>query len=102
MLFHIKSIGYESLDQLSLGIFLNAKNGRYDKIFCYSSTYDERVFEYKRRGMNWDEIDAAEDYRSSYEARTEDEKEMLREAGITQFEFDLLSPKSREEIIECL
>lgn len=102
MLFHIKSIGYESLDQLSLGIFLNAKNGRYDKMFCYSSTYDERVFEYKRRGMNWDEIDAAEDYRSSYEARTEDEKDMLREAGITQFEFDLLSTKSREEIIECL
>lgn len=102
MLFHIKSIGYESLDHLSLNIFLNAKNGRYDKLFCYSSTYDERVLEYKSRGMNWDEVDAAEDYRSSYEARTEEEKDMLREAGITQFEFDLLSPKSREEIIECL
>lgn len=102
MLFHLSKVSYENLTDASLNIFCNAMKGKYSKPYLYRSTYNCRVLEYKLQGMSWDEIFAAEDKRSAYESRTEEEKDMLREAGITQFAFDILSPKSRDELIDCL
>ena len=102
-LFNLVRPGYEGLTSVTLRIFAEAQEGSYDRPrFEYKTVKQERIDEYKRLGLTYREMEILENARNAYDARTEEEKSMLAEAGITRKMFNILSPKSREEIIDCL
>lgn len=102
-LFNLVRPGYEGLTSVTLDIFAEAQEGSYDRPrFEYKTVKEERIEEYNRLGLTYREMAILEDARNSYDARTTEEKSMLAEAGITRRMFNRLSPKSREDIIDCL
>ncbi len=102
-LFNLVRPGYEGLTSVTLDIFAEAEEGAYDRPpFKYKTVKEERIDEYNRLGLTYREMAIVENMRNSYDARTEEEKSMLAEAGISKRMFNRLSPKSREEIIDCL
>ena len=102
-LFNLVRPGYEGLTSVTLDIFAEAQEGSYDRPrFEYKTVKQERIEEYNRLGLTYREMAILEDARNAYDARTAEEKSMLAEAGITRRMFNRLSPKSREDIIDCL
>ncbi len=102
-LFNLVRPGYEGLTSVTLDIFAEAEEGAYDRPpFKYKTVKEERIDEYNRLGLTYREMAIVENMRNSYDARTAEEKSMLAEAGISKRMFNRLSPKSREEIIDCL
>lgn len=102
-LFNLVRPGYEGLTRVTLDIFAEAQEGSYDRPrFEYKTVKEERIEEYNRMGLTYSDMELFENARSSYAMRTEEEKSMLADAGIAPEIFNRFSPKSREEIIDCL
>ena len=101
-LFHLRSIGYERLRDVTLDCFNATLGGRYGETFIYEDVKTSRINECFRRGMTPKQVSMAENRRSAYESRTAEEKAMLDSIGVTPEAFNMLSPKSREEMVRCL
>ncbi len=101
-LFHLRSIGYERLRDVTLDCFNATLGGRYGTTFSYEDVKTSRINECFRRGMTPKQVSMAENRRSAYESRTAEEKAMLDSMGVTPEAFNMLSPKSREEMVRCM
>lgn len=104
-LFHLTSSPFHKLSPICRQIFMDINRGEYHeagKGTSLTTLKEARIREYKELGYSPAQIRTLERAKNSYSARTEEERSMLADAGISEDAFDALSYERREEVIRCL
>lgn len=104
-LFHLTSSPFYKLSPICRQIFMDINRGEYreaGKNAPLMTLKEARIREYKELGYSPAQIRTLERAKNSYSARTEEERSMLADAGISEDAFDALSYERREEVIRCL
>ena len=104
-LFRLVSMPHYHRSPICRKIFADINKGSYREAgsqFTVTTLKEERIKEYRDMGLDSAAIELIEDSKSSFAARSVEERSMLAEAGISEDAFNLLDSERRDEIIRCL
>ena len=104
-LFRLVSMPHYHRSPICRKIFADINKGSYREAgsqFTVTTLKEERMKEYRDMGLDSAAIELIEDSKSSFAARSVEERSMLAEAGISEDAFNLLDSERRDEIIRCL
>ena len=104
-LFRLVSMPHYRRSPICRKIFADINRGSYREAgsrFAVTTLKEERMKEYRDMGLDSAAIELIEDSKSSFAARSVEERSMLAEAGISEDAFNLLDSERRDEIIRCL